>query len=88
VAINFARVAYEPSRSWLVTERVDSNDAPRTFNYNFYVVVLTTSGQRLSRPFRAPTNFIVHHSSAPSTWFDSLAIFRSSVAGEGVLITT
>jgi hypothetical protein len=88
VNANFARVASEPSRSWLVTERIDPKDAPWTFNYNFYVVALTTSGPWLSSPRPTPTNFIVHHSSASSTWFDSLAVFESSAAGQGVLVTT
>ncbi len=68
----FHRAAYEPSRAWLVTERVDPKDAPEIYNYNVYDVVAASSGTLISTPQPSPSTFIPHRLVHPSTWFDSL----------------
>jgi len=55
----------------LMTERIDPNDAPCIYNYNFYLVAETTDRKLyMSGPIR--TTDPAHHSSAPSTWFEGL----------------
>jgi len=52
-----------------LTERYDVKDLPKPFNYDFYLLVESTSGGAYqSAPIRAEVP--AHHSSAPSTWFD------------------
>lgn len=55
----------------LITERIDSTDAPNIYNYNCYLVAETASGGLfLSPPMR--TNNPAHHSSLPSTLYYGL----------------
>lgn len=67
----FLRAAYEPTRAWLVTERLDPKDDPKVYNYNVYEVAASSGGTWLSGP-RTASSFIPHHLAHPSTWFDSL----------------
>src|SRR5207302_4262793 len=84
---NFTRVAYDPSKCSLVTERIDRKDTPREFNYNLYPLSRTTAGAYLSTPRPTPASFIAHHSSSPSTWFDSLPVAQLTPIGQAVLAT-
>jgi hypothetical protein len=68
----FERAAYDPTRLWLVTERLDPKDEPKALNYNYYCVSETSRGTFLSGPLPTPTTFIGHQLPAPSTWFNSL----------------
>lgn len=68
----FKRAAYDPTRRSLITERLDPIDAPYFYNYNEYLVALTSGGTHLSGPYPTPTTFIPHHQATPSTSFDGL----------------
>lgn len=74
----FQRVAYEPARKSLVTERLDPGDAPTVFNYDEYAAFPTSTGTLLLSPRPTPTTFIPHHLSTPSTWFNSLSYLSMS----------
>jgi len=54
----------------LLSERYDSKDAPRPYNYNFYLLAESTSGGAFqSGPIR--TSEPPHHAADPTTWLDS-----------------
>ena len=55
----------------LLTERIDPKDAPNIYNYNLYVMAETTDGRLFQSPPIVPSD-PKHHSSSPSTWFNSL----------------
>jgi hypothetical protein len=55
----------------LLTERLDSKDWPQIYNYNFYLIAETTSGQLFQSSPIVPAE-PKHRSSAPSTWFNVL----------------
>jgi hypothetical protein len=55
----------------LLTERIDPKDAPRIYNYNFYLIVETRDGRHFQSSPIVPKD-PSHQSSSPSTWFDKL----------------
>ena len=55
----------------LWTERIDPKDSPRIYNYNYYLIAETTTGELFQSSPKIPKN-PEHHSSSPSTWFDKL----------------
>ena len=55
----------------LLTERIDSKDAPQIYNYNIYLIVETKDGKLFHSPPIRPSD-PTHHSSSPSTWFNGL----------------
>lgn len=55
----------------LLAERIDLKDYPKVFNYNIYLIAETTDGRLFQSPPIIPTD-PAHHSSSPSTWFNSL----------------
>lgn len=55
----------------LLAERRDSKDWPQIYNYNFYLVAETTTGQLFQSSPIVPSD-PKHRSSAPSTWFNGL----------------
>jgi len=56
----------------LLTERLDPKDAPKDYNYNFYVVAESTDGSLYQSGPIISTD-PRHHSSSPSTWFNALS---------------
>jgi hypothetical protein len=53
----------------LLTERYDRKDQPKPYNYNFYFLAQSTSGEVFqSGPMRTVSP--AHHSSAPPEWLD------------------
>ncbi|MCX4188350.1 hypothetical protein [Methylophaga sp. OBS4] len=55
----------------LLTERIDIKDKPKVYNYNIYLMAESTDGKLYHSPPIRTTN-PSHHSTAPSTWFDSV----------------
>src|SRR5258708_10183297 len=55
----------------LLTERIDSKDAPSIYNHNHYLIAETSDRQFCLSPPRKTAD-PPHHSSSPSTWFDGL----------------
>ena len=55
----------------LITERIDSKDAPLIYNYNFYLVAETKDRKLFQSPPNV-TTYPAHHSSSPSTMFCGL----------------
>ena len=55
----------------LITERYDSKDSPRCWNYDRYLIARASDGNHwMSSP--TPSADPPHHSSCPSTWFEGL----------------
>ena len=54
----------------LLTERYDIKDQPKPYNYNFYMLVLSTGGQVYQSP-PIVTSSPPHHSSEPASWLNA-----------------
>jgi len=55
----------------LLTERIDPKDYPKVYNCNIHLIAESTDGMLYQSGPIIPTE-PAHHSSSPSTWFNSL----------------